>query len=110
MRDTHRLEIQREVQLRIQKGSEQARVTYSLNIMERGTSQDTENTKANKVHSLPGKHQGKYELGHRIKMGKQKALTNWKHRGGNVRTLKEREQVREALASWRVQERGSIST
>ena len=71
------------------------RSTHFLETTEGGTSQDMERKQLSKGHSLPGDHRGRDKSGHRKKVTKQGALTNWRpQREGQVRTQKEINQVR----------------
>jgi len=60
--------LQREGQVRTQKERDQARGTYSLEMAERGTSQDIEIKQTSQKHILPGDKRGRDKSGHRKKV------------------------------------------
>ena len=86
---------QREVLVKAQKETDQARRTYSLETGEGGTCQDTERNRPSKAHSPSGDSRGEDLSGHGEKPTEQGALTNWRwQREGLLRTWKETDRAR----------------
>ena len=80
--------------------TDRARDTHFLEIVQRGTCQDTERQKR-KGHSLSEDSRGRELLSRRKKPAKQGALTSWRPQGQSlVRIRKENDRVN-ALTSWR---------
>src|SRR6266850_2260378 len=82
-------------QVRTQKETKQVRGTYSLESIDRQTSQNTERIQANKGHSQTGEHRWTDKSGHGKNLSKQGTLTDWRAQMDRlVRTQKRSEQVR----------------
>src|SRR6267142_1878080 len=65
-------------QVRTQKETKQVRGTYSLESIDRQTSQDTKGNQASKGHSLSEEHRQTDKSGHEKNPSKQGVLTDWR--------------------------------